>query len=114
MLNRPCLGCGKPVKASRCDECQAKMPKRQEHRNRPSRQQRGYDSEYDRNAALVIENARQYGRPCWKCGKHFKPGEKITVDHIIPLRRGGTNGLENLAPACTRCNYGWRKARGYV
>jgi 5-methylcytosine-specific restriction endonuclease McrA len=29
-----------------------------------------------------------------------------TVDHIIPLSRGGTHDLDNLRPACWPCNAG--------
>lgn len=36
---------------------------------------------------------------CAYCGA---PAEQI--DHIIPRSRGGTDALENLAPACAACN----------
>ena len=29
----------------------------------------------------------------------------MTVDHILPRSRGGQDLLENLLPACRRCNY---------
>lgn len=29
----------------------------------------------------------------------------VTVDHIIPKARGGTNRIENLQPAHLKCNY---------
>jgi len=31
-------------------------------------------------------------------------GRADTVDHVSPLARGGSNGPENLVPACMRCN----------
>lgn len=37
---------------------------------------------------------------CWRCLKR-KP---LTVDHIIPLSRGGTNWISNIQPLCRKCN----------
>jgi len=42
---------------------------------------------------------RQRGR-CASCGMK----RKLTVDHIIPLSRGGTNFAFNLQGLCTSCN----------
>ena len=30
--------------------------------------------------------------------------KKMTIDHITPLSRGGTNDIKNLQLACKRCN----------
>lgn len=40
---------------------------------------------------------------CHYCGKLFSPRE-LTMDHILPLARGGTSVKSNLVPACTVCN----------
>jgi 5-methylcytosine-specific restriction endonuclease McrA len=40
---------------------------------------------------------------CHYCGGQFKPGE-LTMDHIVPLARGGQSTKGNLAPACKDCN----------
>jgi 5-methylcytosine-specific restriction endonuclease McrA len=40
---------------------------------------------------------------CHICGKQL-PGNECHIDHIIPLSRGGTHTLGNLAPACPVCN----------
>ena len=44
----------------------------------------------------------EYGRACAYCGYE---DSIMTVDHIIPRVRGGQDILENLLPACRRCNY---------
>ena len=45
---------------------------------------------------------RASGR-CHYCGELFKPAE-LTMDHVIPIVRGGRSVKENLVPACKECN----------
>lgn len=40
---------------------------------------------------------------CKECHKRFKTSE-LTVDHIIPLKQGGSNHAYNLQLLCKRCN----------
>lgn len=40
---------------------------------------------------------------CHYCGRKFKPSE-LTMDHIVPLGRGGKSTKGNVAPACKECN----------
>ncbi len=39
-------------------------------------------------------------RCCVYCGSK----EKLTIDHIVPIRYGGSNDISNLVVACSRCN----------
>jgi len=45
----------------------------------------------------------QYDYTCLCCGRQ-EPEVKLTPDHVIPLARGGSNGIENIQPLCLRCN----------
>ena len=40
---------------------------------------------------------------CYYCGNKFKPAE-LTMDHLIPVARGGRSVSGNLVPACKECN----------
>ncbi|RPI69214.1 MAG: HNH endonuclease [Ignavibacteriae bacterium] len=44
---------------------------------------------------------RRDGFQCMYCGERKPP---LTVDHIIPRSRGGTDQWENLVCACIKCN----------
>ena len=40
---------------------------------------------------------------CWYCGQ--KVGyHNLTMDHVIPLARGGRSTKDNLVPCCKECN----------
>lgn len=60
---------------------------------------------------------RRDGATCRYCGQHAPVGH---ADHIIPLSRGGTDDLGNLAWACPKCNLSkgnrtweeWRESNG--
>ena len=40
---------------------------------------------------------------CHFCGKKF-PAKELTMDHLIPLARGGTSSKGNVVAACKECN----------
>ncbi len=43
---------------------------------------------------------KKWGDTCACCRKI----RKLTKDHIIPLSKGGSNGIENIQPLCGSCN----------
>ncbi len=44
-----------------------------------------------------------YGNACLSCGK-TESEITLTMDHVIPLSIGGSNGKENIQPLCGSCN----------
>lgn len=45
------------------------------------------------------------GHRCRYCGVQFDPLDRLlTVDHVIPLSRDGSNGVVNLVTCCQPCN----------
>jgi 5-methylcytosine-specific restriction endonuclease McrA len=61
----------------------------------------------DRHRAII----RRGEPPCHLCGNpidysirdHLDPGY-FTVDHVTPINRGGSDTLDNCAPAHRKCN----------
>jgi 5-methylcytosine-specific restriction endonuclease McrA len=41
---------------------------------------------------------------CHYCGRHF-PTSELTMDHVIPLIRGGKTTRGNVVPVCKECNH---------
>ena len=62
----------------------------------------------EKNKARVLrqsqwwKNQRAHNR-CYYCGKPF-PAKELTMDHIVPLSRGGRSIKSNLVPCCKSCN----------
>jgi HNH endonuclease len=42
---------------------------------------------------------------CQYCGKR-PPEVMLEADHVVPVKEGGEDGMENLTTACTACNGG--------
>ncbi|MEF3254643.1 MAG: HNH endonuclease [Deferribacterales bacterium] len=40
---------------------------------------------------------------CYYCGRRF-PSSELTMDHIVPIIRGGKSTKGNIVPACKECN----------
>ena len=40
---------------------------------------------------------------CHYCGRKFPP-EELTMDHIVPVVRGGKSVRGNVVPCCKECN----------
>ncbi|MDA8173438.1 MAG: HNH endonuclease [Nitrospiraceae bacterium] len=62
----------------------------------------------ERQKARVLRSSPWWKRKrekgtCHFCGGTFKPAE-LTMEHIVPLARGGKSVKENLVPACKECN----------
>ena len=91
LLPRPCVDCGVIVRATRCVQCA-----RAKERKRITRTARGYDSMW-RDLSRRMRAAQPW---CSKCGST----KDLTLDHIIPLARGGTNDQSNAQVLCRKCN----------
>ena len=90
------------------------MFKRDKNFNKRIKQDFSYNAFESDNVAKEKQRARDLrSTPWWRkkistglchyCGLKFNPKE-LTMDHKIPLARGGSSNKENLVPACKDCN----------
>jgi 5-methylcytosine-specific restriction endonuclease McrA len=47
---------------------------------------------------------------CYFCGKRFENDSEKTIDHLIPIVRGGGHVIGNVVVACHHCN----QLKGYM
>jgi len=48
---------------------------------------------------------KNYLTVTWKLGEQIYQTHIATVEHLIPLHRGGTNVLGNIVASCAECNF---------
>ena len=66
------------------------------------------DIKRERHKARELRSSQWWKRRCAKgrchyCGLNTPPAQ-LTMDHIVPIARGGKSTKGNLAPACKTCN----------
>ncbi len=66
------------------------------------------DISIEKNKARKLRSTRWWKQKCaqgrcYYCGRNIEPGE-LTMDHVVPLIRGGKSTKNNLVPACKECN----------
>jgi len=76
--------------------------------------QRSYSDLEGRRARIERERARALRKTTWwkrriakgvchYCGRRVPPQE-LTMDHLVPIARGGRTSKGNVVPACKECN----------
>lgn len=73
-----------------------KAPKQRQHDWRVNAHQRGYTKRWAAVRAIVMR-----AEPMCR---HCKTTPAAEVDHIIPIKIGGTNAMDNLQPLCKACH----------
>ncbi|MFN3395946.1 MAG: HNH endonuclease [Thermodesulfovibrionales bacterium] len=66
------------------------------------------DIKRERQKARELRRSQWWKRKCsegkcYYCGRRFRPQE-LTMDHIVPIIRGGRSKKGNVVPACRECN----------
>ncbi len=66
------------------------------------------DIREEKEKARVLRKSRWWQQRlargiCHYCGRKFLPSD-LTLDHVVPLIRGGKTKRGNVVPACKECN----------
>ncbi|MFO8048902.1 MAG: HNH endonuclease [Desulfosudaceae bacterium] len=66
------------------------------------------DIKREKNKARELRQSQWWKRRldkgrCYYCGRPFPP-DQLTMDHVVPLARGGKTTKGNVVPACKTCN----------
>jgi len=69
------------------------------HARRARRESNGGSYTADEWNALKAK----YGHQCLCCGRK-EPETRLTVDHVIPIAKGGRSSIDNIQPLCRPCN----------
>lgn len=126
MTKKPCEVCGKEVKKIRQADA-ARFCSREcywstirgiaspfwKHGNYYTKEYKAYHSQIRRarkrsnGGSFTLEQwqdlKKKYDYMCLCC-KEQEPDIKLTIDHIIPVSKGGLNTIENIQPLCLSCN----------
>ena len=98
-MKTPCLDCGVLSDAHRCPpHLEVWTKKREQYRTRTRRSttERGYNNAWRRLARAHLAT--------FPACVIYGTTDDVTVDHIVPLARGGQSVPENLQTMCRRHN----------
>lgn len=59
---------------------------------------RGSTGKFTHNEWIAL--CERYNNKCVCCGET----KELTIDHVIPLSKGGRNDIDNIQPLCKSCN----------
>jgi 5-methylcytosine-specific restriction endonuclease McrA len=86
------------------DRGEAEATAKLERKVKKEKKRRRYEAKRKRSKLSTAKKKRvlrEAGYTCHYCGEF---GGKLTVDHLVPIAKGGSNELSNLVAACEECN----------
>lgn len=99
---RPCVECQKVIyinRTQRCKECKRKRTRRTNVVNKHKQRTSLMGLESNLSTAAWNRTLKYFNYKCVYCGRQYE-----SLDHYIPVDKGGSTTIENCVPACQRCN----------
>lgn len=109
-----CVICGRQFEQKRIDSkcCSIKCIRKWEYVKRDKEKKRFYERTRDHKkraggGEFTIEQwkkmKKKYKYTCPACGRE-EPEINLTIDHVIPISKGGKHSSKNIQPLCLKCN----------
>jgi len=105
-----CIECGREVKSSACNRqyCEEHIYNNEMNTKRGHTRRakvNGNGGSYTRKE--ISDLFEQQEGFCYYCGKllYSSFDRRIHIEHKVPIFRGGSNNIENIALSCARCNH---------
>jgi 5-methylcytosine-specific restriction endonuclease McrA len=51
-----------------------------------------------------MQRWEQFDHRCAYCLAQFNNVREVTIEHLVGIQEGGTHRIENVVPACLKCN----------
>jgi 5-methylcytosine-specific restriction endonuclease McrA len=96
-----CRKCGTPCRKGNRGLCAECLKAYHAAGNGSTEYRKNSDAVRDATNRLLDIGARVF---CGICRQDLQAGMPFHIDHIIPLREGGSNAAHNLRPTHPRCN----------
>jgi 5-methylcytosine-specific restriction endonuclease McrA len=118
ILLKNCKDCGKEFKANKTVSCCKPCQKIRYERNEPNRKLQKYNKKqwrrsiYKKGDKIIPDKVyERFGYLCCHCGintfnviRGLNHPHEPTIDHVIPLSKGGTHTYHNVQLLCRQCN----------
>lgn len=65
---------------------------------------RAYKPNYPVTKRDITRLLQRANYECIYCGENLRDLSRLEMDHVVPRKRGGVNGISNYQPACVDCN----------
>jgi 5-methylcytosine-specific restriction endonuclease McrA len=102
MKNKKCVMCSETAEAGKVicsNECDTAMGFKQWTLDRHRSRAKNPDS-YNVTVVDWMKILKDFDNRCAYCRR----SGQMTIDHVVPLSRGGRHSISNLVPACRSCN----------
>lgn len=99
---------GQPKRRKTCRTCYNAIRRENKTKSRHASFVGGMRRRGEENVDYTLQEWKEtvihFGGTCAYCGRTMRKGERLTRDHLLPVKQGGATTQDNIVPACSSCN----------